>query len=504
MPAPAPTRLTALDDDAAAGVASALLPPSRRQRASERAPAPVEHDDRHERDEETDADRRPRNLVVRRRGGDVPQRAGLQAPLREDELRERRANGERDRNSNARTASRSPETPLLHHTSAGGTPTPARSRAPERTTATPPATSDSGREVVERVPASVAEAMQRIHGADVRDTMVHRGESADRLAKQLQARAVTREGEVFVPSGQGSLDTGAGRGLLAHELTHMLQQRRFGGTAPLEHSPAGRLLEAQARMTEQHVEGQPAAPPPPPIETPAPQPDQAEDESARDAIRQAQDDMIASGFAVRMPDGSLVFPGAAAMTQPAVAGTVQRAPAVAAMTEEQPGPRRREEPDASGTTPVTSTPNMAMQPQADMPAPVAPAMAASPEPLAPLPGATPIQTLMVARAPVVVSMQPDAAPSAPSLEMPSSAVSASAPVQAAPPPRLPAPAPSSLAAPAEMSALAVPQPAPAADPENPALNLDDLARRLYDRVATRLRAELVVERERAGMLTDLR
>jgi hypothetical protein len=34
--------------------------------------------------------------------------------------------------------------------------------------------------------------------------------------------------------------------------------------------------------------------------------------------------------------------------------------------------------------------------------------------------------------------------------------------------------------------------------------LDDLARQLYDRLRSRLRMELLVDRERAGLITDLR
>jgi hypothetical protein len=34
--------------------------------------------------------------------------------------------------------------------------------------------------------------------------------------------------------------------------------------------------------------------------------------------------------------------------------------------------------------------------------------------------------------------------------------------------------------------------------------MEELARRLYEHIGGRLRAELLVERERAGMVTDLR
>jgi hypothetical protein len=36
------------------------------------------------------------------------------------------------------------------------------------------------------------------------------------------------------------------------------------------------------------------------------------------------------------------------------------------------------------------------------------------------------------------------------------------------------------------------------------LDLDELAGRLYDRLRSRLRMELLLDRERAGMLTDFR
>jgi hypothetical protein len=47
--------------------------------------------------------------------------------------------------------------------------------------------------------------------------------------------------------------------------------------------------------------------------------------------------------------------------------------------------------------------------------------------------------------------------------------------------------------------------APAADrrPTAPPADLDELARKLYDRIRTRLKAELRLDRERAGLLTDL-
>ena len=45
----------------------------------------------------------------------------------------------------------------------------------------------------------------------------------------------------------------------------------------------------------------------------------------------------------------------------------------------------------------------------------------------------------------------------------------------------------------------------AGDPSpRPPIDLDDLARRVYGQVRTQLRSELLIDRERAGLLTDFR
>jgi hypothetical protein len=41
-------------------------------------------------------------------------------------------------------------------------------------------------------------------------------------------------------------------------------------------------------------------------------------------------------------------------------------------------------------------------------------------------------------------------------------------------------------------------------PQHSDKELDDLARQLYERLRSRLRLELLVDRERAGLITDLR
>src|SRR4029077_11889480 len=169
----------------------------------------------------------------------------------------------------------------------------------------------------EPAPRAVAATVGRVHRADVTDVQVRRDREAELLAASEHARALTRGGEVFIPASEGRLDDGPGSGLLAHELTHVIQQRRLGRSVPLEHSPAGRRLEADAAMTERHVRGDLGAPAPPPtaaerpsapVAAPRPAADDDGDDTA--TAGDIQEDLVASGRAFRMPDGSLVFPGA--------------------------------------------------------------------------------------------------------------------------------------------------------------------------------------------------
>jgi hypothetical protein len=74
------------------------------------------------------------------------------------------------------------------------------------------------------------------------------------MAGALDARAFTHGGEVYLPSSHGPLSGQAASSLLAHELTHVVQQRRLGPDLPSEATAHGRELEAQAVAAER---GQP-------------------------------------------------------------------------------------------------------------------------------------------------------------------------------------------------------------------------------------------------------
>ena len=65
-------------------------------------------------------------------------------------------------------------------------------------------------------------------GSDLGDVRVHTGASAARSAQALNARAYTVGSDVHFGAGQFQPDTQPGRHLIAHELTHVLQQRQGG------------------------------------------------------------------------------------------------------------------------------------------------------------------------------------------------------------------------------------------------------------------------------------
>ncbi|HEY5488526.1 MAG TPA: DUF4157 domain-containing protein, partial [Candidatus Limnocylindrales bacterium] len=89
---------------------------------------------------------------------------------------------------------------------------------------------------------------------------IHRGPEASDLAGELDARAFTHGGDIYLPASHGPLSGQKAQSLLAHEMTHVSQQRRFGSSLPAEESTLGQQLEAQAVAAE-HGELPLASPP---------------------------------------------------------------------------------------------------------------------------------------------------------------------------------------------------------------------------------------------------
>jgi hypothetical protein len=91
------------------------------------------------------------------------------------------------------------------------------------------------------------------HGVDVSGTRVHRGAEATTRADSVGARAFTAGGTVFLPDTAGPVTTVETRATLAHELTHVAQQRVLGNALPAEWTPAGQALESEAVLAERWV-----------------------------------------------------------------------------------------------------------------------------------------------------------------------------------------------------------------------------------------------------------
>jgi len=80
-------------------------------------------------------------------------------------------------------------------------------------------------------------------GRDFSQVKVHTGADADRLTTALNARAFTYGNHIVFANGEYQPDTGAGKHLMGHELTHVVQQ----GAAKQSQAPGGSNNSIQAK-----------------------------------------------------------------------------------------------------------------------------------------------------------------------------------------------------------------------------------------------------------------
>jgi len=93
----------------------------------------------------------------------------------------------------------------------------------------------------------VRQPMERAFGADFGSVRVHDDREADRLNRSLQARAFTTGQDIFFQQGEYNPGRLAGQELLAHELTHTIQQ----GTATLKSKiPRKRMKQARGSTAD--------------------------------------------------------------------------------------------------------------------------------------------------------------------------------------------------------------------------------------------------------------
>lgn len=86
----------------------------------------------------------------------------------------------------------------------------------------------------ERMPETTRKGMERAFGCDFSRVRIHRDAAAANLSADLHAHAFAHRNEIYFGHGKFAPDQPSGKRLLAHELTHVVQQ----GFAP----PVGRSL----------------------------------------------------------------------------------------------------------------------------------------------------------------------------------------------------------------------------------------------------------------------
>ncbi len=87
------------------------------------------------------------------------------------------------------------------------------------------------------------------------DVRVHADAEADVLARSVEARAFTTGSDVFFAAGEYQPQTGSGRALLAHELTHVDQQRGGPSSGPFVVSQPGDAQELDAEAASRELGG---------------------------------------------------------------------------------------------------------------------------------------------------------------------------------------------------------------------------------------------------------
>lgn len=107
---------------------------------------------------------------------------------------------------------------------------------------------------------STRSRMEGAFGADFSGVRIHTDARADDLSQSLAARAFTTGRDVFFRQGEYSPGTSAGRELLAHELTHVVQQNGNGLQRKMSVSQPGDAHEVEADQMARAVIAQEHAP----------------------------------------------------------------------------------------------------------------------------------------------------------------------------------------------------------------------------------------------------
>lgn len=103
------------------------------------------------------------------------------------------------------------------------------------------------------LPSEVRAFMEPRFGADFSGVRVHTGDTATQLNRSLSSRAFTHGQDIYVRDGDYSPGTASGQELLAHELTHTLQQgaaHRIQGWWPRGHKLVTEVALEQGNLEQ--------------------------------------------------------------------------------------------------------------------------------------------------------------------------------------------------------------------------------------------------------------
>jgi Domain of unknown function (DUF4157) len=93
---------------------------------------------------------------------------------------------------------------------------------------------------------SLRNKMESAFDADFSGVRIHTGAAAERLSRHLSAHAFTHGRDIFFNAGEYRPDTTDGRRLLAHELTHVVQQSGVSRAPREEEGDKSRAIEGRA------------------------------------------------------------------------------------------------------------------------------------------------------------------------------------------------------------------------------------------------------------------
>ena len=117
------------------------------------------------------------------------------------------------------------------------------------------------------VPESVRHTLRTTVGEPPSHVTVHEGSSAADMTNAVNAEAFTHQGQIYF-ADDAPVASERGQQLLAHELTHVMQQQGRSASMPGEHTNEGRHMEQAARLVEDRMAQGPDAPVQPVAMTP--------------------------------------------------------------------------------------------------------------------------------------------------------------------------------------------------------------------------------------------